>query len=171
MRAVIQSAHLCFAATVTPDGRPNVSPKGTIRVCDDARLFFLDIASPGTRANGAIAMAGTTSSTRLSARLSLFGRAPRCISRPPRCTRTACNGYVDAPPLTHRRRWCCSRSTERLRCSHPRAGAVTTRRRFEQCGASGGPRWIVSSRRTWPTLRPCESRSRRNRPLRVSLDA
>ena len=32
MRAVIQSAHLCFAATVTPDGRPNVSPKGTIRV-------------------------------------------------------------------------------------------------------------------------------------------
>jgi predicted pyridoxine 5'-phosphate oxidase superfamily flavin-nucleotide-binding protein len=51
MRAVIQSAHLCFAATVTPDGRPNVSPKGTIRVWDDARLFFLDIASPGTRAN------------------------------------------------------------------------------------------------------------------------
>jgi hypothetical protein len=51
MRAVIQSAHLCFAATVTPDGRPNVSPKGTIRVWDDTHLFFLDIASPGTRAN------------------------------------------------------------------------------------------------------------------------
>jgi hypothetical protein len=51
MRAVIQSAHLCFAATVTADGRPNVSPKGTIRVWDDTRLFFLDIASPGTRAN------------------------------------------------------------------------------------------------------------------------
>ena len=51
MRAVIQSAHLCFAATVTPDGRPNVSPKGTIRVWDDTQLFFLDIASPGTRAN------------------------------------------------------------------------------------------------------------------------
>jgi hypothetical protein len=51
MRAVIQSAHLCFAATVSPDGRPNVSPKGTIRVWDDTRLFFLDIASPGTRAN------------------------------------------------------------------------------------------------------------------------
>ena len=51
MRAVIQSAHLCFAATVTPDGRPNVSPKGTIRVWDDAHLFFLDIASPGTRTN------------------------------------------------------------------------------------------------------------------------
>ena len=51
MRAVIESAHLCFAATVTPDGRPNLSPKGTLRVCDDDRLFFLDIASPGTRAN------------------------------------------------------------------------------------------------------------------------
>ena len=51
MRAVIRSAHLCFAATVTPDGRPNVSPKGTIRVWDDTHLFFLDIASPGTRAN------------------------------------------------------------------------------------------------------------------------
>src|SRR4051812_39426409 len=51
MRAVIQAAHLCFAATVTPDGRPNLSPKGTIRVWDDEHLFFLDIASPQTRAN------------------------------------------------------------------------------------------------------------------------
>ena len=51
MRAVIEAAHLCFAATVTPDGMPNVSPKGTIGVWDDVRLFFLDIASPGTRAN------------------------------------------------------------------------------------------------------------------------
>lgn len=51
MRAIIDVAQLCFAATVTPDGRPNVSPKGTIRVWDDNRLFFLDIASPGTRAN------------------------------------------------------------------------------------------------------------------------
>ncbi|HTJ21046.1 MAG TPA: pyridoxamine 5'-phosphate oxidase family protein [Gemmatimonadaceae bacterium] len=51
MRAVIRAANLCFAATVTPDGRPNVSPKGTIGVWDDSHLFFLDIASPGTRAN------------------------------------------------------------------------------------------------------------------------
>jgi hypothetical protein len=51
MRAVIQAGHLCFAATVTPDGKPNLSPKGTIRVWDDDHLFFLDIASPGTRAN------------------------------------------------------------------------------------------------------------------------
>lgn len=51
MKAVIQAAHLCFAATVRPDGRPNLSPKGTIRVWDDTHLFFLDIASPGTREN------------------------------------------------------------------------------------------------------------------------
>src|SRR5689334_3627819 len=51
MRAVVQSAYLCFAATVTPEGHPNLSPKGTIRIWDDRHLFFLDIASPGTRAN------------------------------------------------------------------------------------------------------------------------
>jgi hypothetical protein len=51
MRAVIQSAHLCFAATVTRSGHPNLSPKGTIRVWDDHQLFFLDIASPTTREN------------------------------------------------------------------------------------------------------------------------
>lgn len=51
MRAVIEATHLCFAATVSADGRPNLSPKGTIRVWDDTHLFFLDIASPGTRAN------------------------------------------------------------------------------------------------------------------------
>jgi hypothetical protein len=36
---------------VTPEGKPNLSPKGTIRVLDDRRVFFLDIASPGTRRN------------------------------------------------------------------------------------------------------------------------
>jgi len=51
MVAVIRAAHLCFAATVTADGRPNVSPKGTIGVWDETHVFFLDIASPNTRAN------------------------------------------------------------------------------------------------------------------------
>lgn len=62
MRAVVESAHLAFVATVTPEGKPNLSPKGTIRVLDDpagveggrsppARLFFLDLASPQTRKN------------------------------------------------------------------------------------------------------------------------
>jgi uncharacterized protein len=51
MRAVIEAQRLCFAATVTPEGRPHLSPKGTIRVWDEHHLFFCDIASPGTRAN------------------------------------------------------------------------------------------------------------------------
>jgi uncharacterized protein len=51
MRALIAAQRLCYAATVTADGRPNLSPKGTIRVRDDRHLFFCDIASPGTRAN------------------------------------------------------------------------------------------------------------------------
>jgi predicted pyridoxine 5'-phosphate oxidase superfamily flavin-nucleotide-binding protein len=51
MRAVIAAQRLCFAATVTPNGRPNLSPKGTIRVWDDHHLFFCDIASPETRNN------------------------------------------------------------------------------------------------------------------------
>ncbi len=51
MRALIDSQHLCFAATVNHDGRPNLSPKGTIRVWDSEHLFFCDIASPNTRRN------------------------------------------------------------------------------------------------------------------------
>ena len=51
MRAVIDAQRLCYAATVDTDGRPNLSPKGTIRVWDDDHLFFCDIASPQTRAN------------------------------------------------------------------------------------------------------------------------
>jgi uncharacterized protein len=51
MRAVIAAQRLCFAATVTPDGLPNLSPKGTVAVWDDHHLLFCDIASPGTRAN------------------------------------------------------------------------------------------------------------------------
>lgn len=49
MRAVVESARLAFVATVTPEGMPNLSPKGTIRVLDERRLFFLDLASPQTR--------------------------------------------------------------------------------------------------------------------------
>jgi predicted pyridoxine 5'-phosphate oxidase superfamily flavin-nucleotide-binding protein len=51
MKAVIEAQRLCFAATVSPEGRPNLSPKGTIRVVDDHTLSFLDIASPETVRN------------------------------------------------------------------------------------------------------------------------
>ena len=58
VRAVVAAQRLCFAATVSPAGEPNLSPKGTIRIEDDQHLWFLDIASPATvrnlRANPAI---------------------------------------------------------------------------------------------------------------------
>lgn len=49
--AVVTAQRLCFVATVTPEGRPNLSPKGSIRILDDHRLYFLDLASPGTVRN------------------------------------------------------------------------------------------------------------------------
>ena len=51
MQRVVLEQRLGFVATVTPDGRPNLSPKGTTTVFDDHHLLFADIASPGTVAN------------------------------------------------------------------------------------------------------------------------
>src|SRR2546428_2395728 len=48
MLAVIAAQRLCFAATVTPEGRPNLSPQGTVRVWDAHPIFFFGIPSPGT---------------------------------------------------------------------------------------------------------------------------
>jgi uncharacterized protein len=50
MRRVVEEQRLGFAATVCPDGTPNLSPKGTTAVWDD-RLTFADIRSPRTMAN------------------------------------------------------------------------------------------------------------------------
>jgi predicted pyridoxine 5'-phosphate oxidase superfamily flavin-nucleotide-binding protein len=41
---------LGFIATVLPDGRPNVSPKGTFLILNDRTLAFAEIRSPGTLA-------------------------------------------------------------------------------------------------------------------------
>jgi predicted pyridoxine 5'-phosphate oxidase superfamily flavin-nucleotide-binding protein len=51
MQRVVLEQRLGFVATVTRDGRPNLSPKGTTTVWDDHRLMFADIASPGTVEN------------------------------------------------------------------------------------------------------------------------
>ncbi|MDX6708916.1 MAG: uncharacterized protein QOI48_4762 [Solirubrobacteraceae bacterium] len=51
MRRVVREQRLGFAATVCPDGTPNLSPKGTTIVWDDEHLVFLDLHSPGTVAN------------------------------------------------------------------------------------------------------------------------
>lgn len=51
MQRVVDEQRLGFVATVSGDGRPNLSPKGTLIVLDDEHLMFADIASPGTVAN------------------------------------------------------------------------------------------------------------------------
>ena len=42
---------LAFVASVNPDGTPNVSPKGTLRVLNEEHLFFANIASHNTARN------------------------------------------------------------------------------------------------------------------------
>ena len=51
MKRVVLEQRLGFAATVCPDGTPNLSPKGTTTVLDDEHLLFADIHSPGTVRN------------------------------------------------------------------------------------------------------------------------
>jgi predicted pyridoxine 5'-phosphate oxidase superfamily flavin-nucleotide-binding protein len=51
MKRVLLEQRLGFVATVTPDGRPNLSPKGTTTLLDDEHIMFADIASPGTVTN------------------------------------------------------------------------------------------------------------------------
>src|SRR5919198_4413487 len=48
MKRVVLEQKLGFAATVCPDGTPNLSPKGTTTVWDDTHLVFADIRSPNT---------------------------------------------------------------------------------------------------------------------------
>ncbi len=51
MTDLIATFPLGFVATVTPDGTPAVSPKGTFLVLDEATIAYSDIRSPGTRRN------------------------------------------------------------------------------------------------------------------------
>lgn len=51
MKRVVREQRLGFVATVNPDGTPNVSPKATFVVLDEATIGFGDIRSPGTLSN------------------------------------------------------------------------------------------------------------------------
>lgn len=51
MKTLIAAFPLGFVATVTSEGAPAVSPKGTFLILDDQTIAFGDIRSPGTRAN------------------------------------------------------------------------------------------------------------------------
>jgi predicted pyridoxine 5'-phosphate oxidase superfamily flavin-nucleotide-binding protein len=51
MQRVVREQRLGYVATVSPDGTPNLSPKGTLSVWGDDHLVFADIRSPRTVAN------------------------------------------------------------------------------------------------------------------------
>jgi predicted pyridoxine 5'-phosphate oxidase superfamily flavin-nucleotide-binding protein len=51
MKRIIQEQRLGFVATAAADGTPNLSPKGTFIVLDDATIAFGEIRSPGTLRN------------------------------------------------------------------------------------------------------------------------
>ena len=51
MKQMVEHLRLCYVATVTPDSKPNLSPKGTLKVWDDKTVVFADIASPTTIRN------------------------------------------------------------------------------------------------------------------------
>ena len=51
MKRIIGEQRLGFVATVSLDGAPNVSPKGTFAVLDDRTIAFGEIRSPGTIRN------------------------------------------------------------------------------------------------------------------------
>ena len=47
----VNSQKLGYVATVSADGTPNLSPKGTISIIDNSRLVFANIRSPQTIEN------------------------------------------------------------------------------------------------------------------------
>lgn len=50
-REVIETWRLGFVATVSANGRPNVSPKGTFVIVDDETIAFAEMRSPQTIEN------------------------------------------------------------------------------------------------------------------------
>jgi len=42
MKVIVEGTILCFAATTNPDGSPNLSPKSSLRVHDDARVAWVE---------------------------------------------------------------------------------------------------------------------------------
>ena len=51
IRNFVNFQKLGYVATVSSDGTPNLSPKGTIMILDDSRLVFANIRSPQTVEN------------------------------------------------------------------------------------------------------------------------
>ena len=46
MKEMVERLRLCYVATVTPDGKPNLSPKGSLKVWDDETVVLLILPPP-----------------------------------------------------------------------------------------------------------------------------
>ncbi|MCI4331524.1 MAG: pyridoxamine 5'-phosphate oxidase family protein [Thermoplasmata archaeon] len=51
MKRVVREQRLGYVASISPDGTPNLSPKGSLTVWDDTHLVFADVESPRTIRN------------------------------------------------------------------------------------------------------------------------
>jgi predicted pyridoxine 5'-phosphate oxidase superfamily flavin-nucleotide-binding protein len=51
MKRLVRGQRLGYVASISPDGSPNLSPKGSLTVWDDDHLVFADIESPHTIRN------------------------------------------------------------------------------------------------------------------------
>jgi uncharacterized protein len=51
MKRMVRAQRLGYVATVSSDGRPTLSPKGSVAVWDDDHLMFADVESPHTIRN------------------------------------------------------------------------------------------------------------------------
>ena len=71
-----------LVATAGKDGRPNVSPKGSLRVLDDRHLVFADLRSPRTvdnlKENPLVSIIGLNPETRKGWRV--WGKAVEIIT-------------------------------------------------------------------------------------------
>ncbi|MCI4365413.1 MAG: pyridoxamine 5'-phosphate oxidase family protein, partial [Thermoplasmata archaeon] len=51
MKRLVREQRLGYVATISPEGAPTLSPKGSLTVWDDDHLMFADIESPHTIRN------------------------------------------------------------------------------------------------------------------------
>ncbi len=51
MQRLVREQRLGYVASISPDGYPNLSPKGSMTVADDDHLVFADVDSPHTIRN------------------------------------------------------------------------------------------------------------------------
>jgi len=51
MKTMVRTQRLGYVASVSPEGLPKVSPKGSLTVWDDDHLVFADVESPNTVRN------------------------------------------------------------------------------------------------------------------------